>query len=358
MIVTTVNTSINIKVASSPSPVLPINAVWYDVPTSNFATGSYSATISNTAWYEIVAPIESGSRREVQCICLYNADNVTHDVTVAVQKDGIYYTVVVFSVAPSYSLHYSPETGWYIKTSTGANPPEGGGTYLEVANNLSDVANAATALSNLGGASTAYVDAKVATTITNGVTTSAPNQNAVYDALYEHENTWKTVALGNVLLASAAVTAADVYWHTNLGQTSLRQNVASSNPPAFTYLKSSDYVSAIGLTPKLRIKVSLMAVNDTAPARTLTVGLYPCNSPTSGTTGGAGLRQYASGTVVTGSNSIAFASPAADTMTFDQATSSFTFPSDGLYSIATDVSGALTANSAVHIIAELQLRFE
>jgi len=179
-----------------------------------------------------------------------------------------------------------------------------------------------------------------------------------YDAIYIDETRWRTISTANAFHIASAVTAADVFWHTTLGQSSIRQNVGSSNPPAFTYLKASDYVSSIGLTPKLRIKVSLMAVNDTAPARTLTVGLYPCNSPTSGTTGGVGVRAYASGTVVTGSNTISFASPAADNMTFDQYTQSFSFPSDGLYSIATSISGALTANSGVHILAELQVHFE
>lgn len=100
-----------------------------------------------------------------------------------------------------------------------------------------------------------------------------------------------------------------------------------------------------------------MSVNDVAPARTLVVGLYPCSGPSSGTTGGAGVRAYASGTVVTGST-VTFTTPAADAFTTDQYSSTFDFPADGLYAIGCSINGALAANSGVHIIAELQVHYE
>ncbi len=206
-------------------------------------------------------------------------------------------------------------------------------------------------------ASQAYADALVADALNNGTTTIAPSQNKVYDALNTHESTWQTLAYAPAFHIAANVTAADIYWHNALGQASFRQGVAASNPPVFKYLKSADFSSSIGLTPKLRLKVHLMSVNDVAPARTLVVGLYPCSGPASGTTGGAGVRAYAAGTVVTGSE-ITFTTPAADTFTTDQTTASFAFPADGLYAIGCSINGALAANSGVHIIVELQYRFE
>lgn len=201
------------------------------------------------------------------------------------------------------------------------------------------------------------IDAKVADAITNGVTTVAPSQNIVYDALYAHEMQWKKIVDGNIFLTSGSVAAADVYWHTFSSNVSIRQNVGSNFSPSFIYLKSSDYLSAIGLVPKLRIKISLVAVNDAAPGRTITVGLYPCSGPTSGTTGAANTRVYSSGTVVSGSE-ITFTTPAADTFTTDQYSATFDLPSDGLYAIASYVNGALAANSGVHILSELEYHFE
>ncbi len=204
---------------------------------------------------------------------------------------------------------------------------------------------------------TSYADAKVADAITNGVTTVAPSQNKVYNAHKTHENAWQTLAYAPAFHIAANVTAADVYWHNALGQASFRQGVAVSNPPVFKYIKSSDFVSAVGLTPKLRIKIHLFSVNDAAPGRTLVVGLYPCSGPSTGSTGGVGVRAYAAGTVVTGSE-ITFTTPAADTFTTDMYSTTFDIPVDGLYAIATSINGALAANSGVHVISELQFRFE
>lgn len=202
-----------------------------------------------------------------------------------------------------------------------------------------------------------YVDEKVADEINNGVTDIAPSENKVYDALYTHETAWKTLAHAPAFHIATNVTAADVYWHNAVGQASFRQGVAAANPPVFKYLKSTDFSSSIGLTPKLRIKVNLMSVNDAAPARTLVVGLYPCSGPSTGVTGGVGVRAYTAGTVVSGSE-ITFTTPAADTFTTDQYSATFDVPADGLYAIATSINGALAANSGVHIIAELQYHFE
>ncbi len=187
---------------------------------------------------------------------------------------------------------------------------------------------------------------------------SKPLSTAQIAAIAVEEGRWKTIAVGHAFHVAAQVTAADVYWHQALGQVSIRQGTGSSNPPSFVYLRASDYVSAIGLTPKLRIKVSLASVNDVAPGRTITPGLYPCSGPTSGTTGAINTRVYNAGTVVPGSNGLSFATPAADSMVFNQYSSVFSFPADGLYSIASLIDGALAANSGVHLMCELQYHFE
>lgn len=204
-----------------------------------------------------------------------------------------------------------------------------------------------------------YADAKVADAINNGTTTVAPSQNAVYDALAIHEGEWKTLAHGRAFHIASNVTAAGIYWHNTLGHTStITGSTGSNTAPSFIYIKSSDFVSSIGLTPKLRIKIHLFSVNNVAPARTFTVGLYPCSGPSTGSTGGVGVRIYDAGKVVSGSDGYSVASPAADTFTLDQYSSVFSLPDDGLYAIACDISGAMAASSGVHILAELQYHFE
>lgn len=115
----------------------------------------------------------------------------------------------------------------------------------------------------------------------------------------------------------------------------------------FFYFAAADYTTT-GRTQKLRVR-SQIAVNATKPTLKFTVGLYPIT-----VAGGVNALSITLGTVVSGST-IEFNEPAASTI--GQGNSGdFTVPSDGAYAFGVVTSGALTANSAVNVSAQLQSR--
>jgi hypothetical protein len=101
----------------------------------------------------------------------------------------------------------------------------------------------------------------------------------------------------------------------------------------------------------LRIRAQAV-VNGTAPARTITCGLYPVSSAT----GGTDSIQVTLGTVVAGST-VAFASPSAASL--NQGNSGdFTIPADGFYALGFNLAGGvITANSRVAVNVHLQQRW-
>lgn len=240
----------------------------------------------------------------------------------------------VFDNAPTITGHPTIEG----VTSTGAT---GTGKFVfDTSPTLSNpvVGTQASGDNSTKAASTAYADAPVNALIGN------------WYALVEAQAQWTT----------ALVTASDVYFLTWQGNSTVRNGVGSAASPAGIYLKSTDYPTINGKTAKLRIKVSMLAVNDVAPGTSFTVGLYPITAPTSGTTGAVGVRIYNNGTVVTGSNGsgMVFTTPAADSLTFDKYSAVFAFPADGFYAVGASIGAALATNSSCHIIAELQIHYE
>jgi hypothetical protein len=98
---------------------------------------------------------------------------------------------------------------------------------------------------------------------------------------------------------------------------------------------------------KLRMRVSC-DVGATAPATTLTVGLFPISAFLN--TGISTL-----GTVVTGST-VAFASPAANSHPTPSVTADFNFPTAGRFVFAVTTAAATAASSAVNFTIELSYR--
>lgn len=142
-----------------------------------------------------------------------------------------------------------------------------------------------------------------------------------------------------VLQASGAVTTTAAsgtkYWFDGSTTNASAIGAGGTNPAIAQWFNfvAADY-SVTGLTPKLMLRATCDVA--TAPAITITVGLYPV-------TQGATITL---GNVVTNST-IAFTTPAQNTVTTGQATD-FTVPSDGVYALGLTVSSVPSGNISVH----------
>lgn len=185
--------------------------------------------------------------------------------------------------------------------------------------------------------------------LANGVTGVLPTANGGMDTA-----TYHTILQAQGWLNSA--TALNTFWLvTGTSQINTCTSGGSGNAimPAMIYISSSDYPTVNGLAPKLRIRANLY-VNNTAPTGTWTFGLYPMTSPGVGSSGGVGVRAHTIGTVVSGSNGAAQASPAAAT-NYNLTSSDFALPANGWYAICINISANVATNSTVQFDAKLQI---
>lgn len=98
----------------------------------------------------------------------------------------------------------------------------------------------------------------------------------------------------------------------------------------------------------MRLRAQL-ACNATKPTIKFTFGLYPIT-----VAGSANQVNITAGTVVSGST-VEANEPSASTITQKEG-SDFTVPANGAYAIGVVTSAKLTANSAVVLISQLQIR--
>lgn len=162
--------------------------------------------------------------------------------------------------------------------------------------------------------------------------------------MYTAYRTIQTVKAG---VNPSALAAADyLFTHT---AASVQETTDTGNGIDVFYLDDADWTVS-GRTLKLRVRAQAYT-NATAPAMTITAGLFPVSS----VTGGVGANQATLGAVTSGST-VAFASPSAST-TNQGNSGDFSFPADGHYALGFSASGAGAANSRVVLAIQLQLRW-
>jgi hypothetical protein len=174
---------------------------------------------------------------------------------------------------------------------------------LAKASNLSDLASAATARTNLSVYSQAQVD-----------------------GLY------RTIARFTPRARAADVVGAAVHMCNPFGV--IAQASGSGNAPQAYYLNPTNTVT-------LRIAYAV-AVNDTAPAVSFTPGLYPLGTPS----GGSAVFNPNYGTVVTGSTQLS-TTPAADSISAETVLADIACPAAGWYGFGINITGAMAAGSMV-----------
>lgn len=124
-------------------------------------------------------------------------------------------------------------------------------------------------------------------------------------------------------------------------------SASSSNLVHAFYIAAADY-SITGRTPKMQVRAFALP-NGTAPATTITVGLYEVTA-----CGGAGFTQSITfGSPVSGTT-VAFVSPAANSQNIGVSTP-FSVPSDGYYILGATSTGTVAANSVTALSATLQV---
>lgn len=152
----------------------------------------------------------------------------------------------------------------------------------------------------------------------------------------------------NVAATQVAATAAVDYFFGAGGV--LQKETVDGNLPQGLYFDDADY-TITGRTPKLRVRAQCYT-NNTAPAITIAVNLYPISSVAGGP---ANVAQATLGAAVSGSV-VSFASPGANTLS-QGVSGDFTIPADGFYCLGVTFSGVSAANSAFGVNAELQLHW-
>lgn len=189
-------------------------------------------------------------------------------------------------------------------------------------------------------------------TFTNGGSLLPGDLNSIqddYEAAFSSYKIYRRV--DGVSGGASSTFAAGTYMFVgSSGGVVLSAGAASALASSAFYLDPAD-VAAAPRTAKLRLGAGVI-VNGTAPATTMTFGLYPV-----ATFGGASPNMptvATLGTVVAGST-VGFASPAASSS--GQVNSGdFTYPSAGYYVIGIVNSGTSTANSVMAFSATLQYR--
>jgi hypothetical protein len=162
---------------------------------------------------------------------------------------------------------------------------------------------------------------------------------------------WKDVLWGGTTAGSSTVTGAGPWL---IFGPSWANGTAQPLPVGTTALASMGFRldpadwAANARTPKLRIRWQAI-VGSTAPAATITPGLYPIASY-----GAANPAIASVGAVVTGSTAV-FTTPAAASNTVTLSTE-FNAPAAGDYVLGFASSGAFTTGAIVALLAHLQMR--
>lgn len=183
--------------------------------------------------------------------------------------------------------------------------------------------------------------------LTAKVTGVLPTANGGMDTA-----TYNTLMMGAGLLNGSSVTAGTYY--LMFGPSSINtctSGTANALTPALIYIDSADYPTVNGKTPKLRIRGNIL-VNALGTTSTITFGLFPVTATPSA--GGANSVSHTLGTVVTGSNGAAQASPSANT-NYAVVGSDFALPANGWYVIGVTTTVTFGANCAMKLTASLQI---
>ena len=129
------------------------------------------------------------------------------------------------------------------------------------------------------------------------------------------------------------------------GSPLVASGIGSLSPIGIINIRATDYPVIGGRSSKFKINAEIFT-NDVAPLGNFSFGLYPITRPS--ISGGAGLCIYTLGTVVSGSNGIAFTAPGAD-FSGNVSGADFSLPPDGFYAIGVTTTQTVATSALVHL---------
>jgi len=189
--------------------------------------------------------------------------------------------------------------------------------------------------------STAFADSTVS------ATNHAQAHNDTNTAVNQIAGFYWPFAHGGATVGAGVTAATYIVWGGGAAlATSAAGALAAVNTAAAAFRLDPAFWTMTGFVPKVRIHW-MCHVGATAPAQTLTCGLYPVTTFTN--TGVAVV-----GTVVSGTTA-AFASPAANSHTLTT-TTDVNVPSANWYVLGVAVGGTTATSSSVQLVAQVQVR--
>lgn len=109
--------------AGAPAATNPtVTVVFYDVPaqtkmdTSEYRRAPQFTVLAGTAETDICAAPAQGTVRNIEYICVYNADSAGVVVTVCVDDNGTNRIQVVMALATTESAVWTSQSGWNVVT--------------------------------------------------------------------------------------------------------------------------------------------------------------------------------------------------------------------------------------------------
>lgn len=115
MFLATVNQSIEVLTDATATTTEPVYMASYaDITTSLFTPSMSNGLLNGTTAVEVVAAPAASTQRQIKEITIYNADTVSHDITVQLDDTATDRILVKHTVAVGESLHYRQEAGWAV----------------------------------------------------------------------------------------------------------------------------------------------------------------------------------------------------------------------------------------------------
>jgi len=114
IILDTTTTALQVVLAAAATTQLEYNTSWRDVTTTAYTPGSSPGVTNSTTDVTMVAAPAASTQRVIDYVSIYNADAITHTVTVKQDISGTDRRHARMIVAPGETMQYTDSGGWQV----------------------------------------------------------------------------------------------------------------------------------------------------------------------------------------------------------------------------------------------------